>query len=217
MNVVWVGSGDAVERRLLDTSGLVDVTVADGLDAAFAAWREDCLGFATAPLAGTLRRADAGDGLATAVGCADCLAFAAGIPRAYAFCTRVGGIVAAVREASGRERLRGELAVLGSGPEAWAALAAFAQLKAAITAYVEPRDAVTGAVAHRMGLDLPTAPLAAWEEGSGAVYDSRSLRLRAGRTCVGRSSILLHTVAAQVRLLTSREPDMRAMRAAARL
>ena len=95
MNVVWVGSGDAVERRLLDASGLVDVTVADGLDAAFGAWREDCLGFATAPLAGTLRRADAGDGLATAVGCADCLAFAAGIPRAYAFCTRVGGIVAA--------------------------------------------------------------------------------------------------------------------------
>ena len=76
---------------------------------------------------------------------------------------------------------------------------------------------MTGAVAHRMGLDLPTAPLAAWEEGSGAVYNSRSLRLRAGRTCVGRSSILLHTVAAQVRLLTSREPDMRTMRAAARL
>jgi len=54
VNVVWVGSGDAVERRLLDASGLVDVTVADGLDAAFAAWREDCLGFATAPLAGAL-------------------------------------------------------------------------------------------------------------------------------------------------------------------
>ncbi len=182
MNVVWVGSGDAVERRLLDASGLVDVTVADGLDAAFAAWREDCLGFATAPLAGTLRRADAGDGLATAVGCADCLAFAAGIPRAYAFCTRVGGIVAAVREASGRERLRGELAVLGSGPEAWAALAAFAQLKAAITAYVEPRDAVTGAVAHRMGLDLPTAPLAAWEVGSWGVFDSRRVGVLAVRS-----------------------------------
>lgn len=227
--ILWVGE-DSVHPRLLEASGAVRVERAASVEEACAR-RADALvrgktepawaGIAVdaAHYAAAMQAAELRDGLAEAVGFADTLAFAGPLPGAYAFCARVGGIVAAFREATGSLCRSDDGAVVGSGPEAWAGLAALTQLRVRrLVAHTEPFDAATPAVAHRLGIELATADAAAFT-GAPVVYSARELAAIVNddeKGLVVNETVALHTAAAQVRLLASKEPDLEAMRNAMR-
>lgn len=227
--ILWVGE-DSVHLRLLEASGAVRVERAASVEEACAR-RADALargktepawaGIAVdaAHYAAAMQAAELRDGLAEAVGFADTLAFAGPLPGAYAFCARVGGIVAAFREATGSLCRSDDGAVVGSGPEAWAGLAALTQLRVRrLVAHTEPFDAATPAVAHRLGIELATADAAAFT-GTPVVYSARELAAIVNddeKGLVVNETVALHTAAAQVRLLASKEPDLEAMRNAMR-
>ena len=227
--ILWVGE-DSVHLRLLEASGAVRVERAASVEEACAR-RADALargktepawaGIAVdaAHYAAAMQAAELRDGLAEAVGFADTLAFAGPLPGAYAFCARVGGIVAAFREATGSLCRSDDGAVVGSGPEAWAGLAALTQLRVRrLVAHTEPFDATTPAVAHRLGIELATADAAAFT-GAPVVYSARELAAIVDddeKGLVVNETVALHTAAAQVRLLASKEPDLEAMRNAMR-
>lgn len=223
--ILWVGE-DSVHLRLLEASGAVRVERAASVEEACAR-RADALarrktepawaGIAVdaAHYAAAMQAAELRDGLAEAVGFADTLAFAGPLPGAYAFCARVGGIVAAFREATGSLCRSDDGAVVGSGPEAWAGLAALTQLRVRrLVAHTEPFDAATPAVAHRLGIELATADAAAFT-GVPMVYSARELAAIVNddeKGLVVNETVALHTAAAQVRLLASKEPDLETMR-----
>ncbi|EEZ77983.1 hypothetical protein HMPREF0972_01171 [Actinomyces sp. oral taxon 848 str. F0332] len=227
--ILWVGE-DSVHLRLLEASGAVRVERAASVEEACAR-RADALargktepawaGIAVdaAHYAAAMQAAELRDGLAEAVGFADTLAFAGPLPGAYAFCARVGGIVAAFREATGSLCRSDDGAVVGSGPEAWAGLAALTQLRVRrLVAHTEPFDAATPAVAHRLGIELATADAAAFT-GVPMVYSARELAAIVNddeKGLVVNETVALHTAAAQVRLLASKEPDLETMRNAMR-
>lgn len=227
--ILWVGE-DSVHLLLLEASGAVRVERAASVEEACAR-RADALargkteptwaGIAVdaAHYAAAMQAAELRDGLAEAVGFADTLAFAGPLPGAYAFCARVGGIVAAFREATGSLCRSDDGAVVGSGPEAWAGLAALTQLRVRrLVAHTEPFDAATPAVAHRLGIELATADAAAFT-GAPVVYSARELAAIVNddeKGLVVNETVALHTAAAQVRLLASKEPDLEAMRNAMR-
>lgn len=220
--ILLVGD-DAIRQSLFEAAGVVDrVQRVDSLEEAFAL-RSDRVRARWAGIvvdsehyAEAMRAAELRDGLASAVGFADTLAFAGSLPGAYAFCARVGGVVAAFRESMGRDYALTDGAVIGSGPEAWAGLAALTQVRVSkLTVHAEPFDAVTPAVAHRLGIDILTADADSFATAP-VIYSARELAVilkRPDRGLVIDESVALHTVAAQVRLLTSKEPDMKAMRA----
>ena len=227
--ILWVGQ-DSVHLRLLEASGAVRVERAASVEDACARRADALAGGETkhawagiavdaAHYAAAMQAAELRDGLAEAVGFADTLAFAGPLPGAYAFCARVGGIVAAFREATGSLCRSDDGAVVGSGPEAWAGLAALTQLRVRrLVAHTEPFDAATPAVAHRLGIELATADAAAFT-GASVVYSARELAAIVDddeKGLVVNETVALHTAAAQVRLLASKEPDLEAMRNAMR-
>lgn len=227
--ILWVGQ-DSVHLRLLEASGAVRVERAASVEDACARRADALAGGETkrawagiavdaAHYAAAMQAAELRDGLAEAVGFADTLAFAGPLPGAYAFCARVGGIVAAFREATGSLCRSDDGAVVGSGPEAWAGLAALTQLRVRrLVAHTEPFDAATPAVAHRLGIELATADAAAFT-GAPVVYSARELAAIVDddeKGLVVNETVALHTAAAQVRLLASKEPDLEAMRNAMR-
>ena len=227
--ILWVGR-DSVHLRLLEASGAARVERAASVEDACARRADALAGGETerawagvavdaAHYAAAMQAAELRDGLASAVGFADTLAFAGPLPGAYAFCARVGGIVAAFREAAGKPRIMADGAVVGSGPEAWAGLAALTQLRVRrLVAHTEPFDAATPAVAHRLGIELATADAAAFA-GAPVVYSARELAAIVNdeeRGLIVNETVALHTAAAQIRLLTSKEPDLEAMRDAMR-
>lgn len=227
--ILWVGQ-DSVHLRLLEASGAVRVERAASVEDACARRADALAGGETkrawagiavdaAHYAAAMQAAELRDGLAEAVGFADTLAFAGPLPGAYAFCARVGGIVAAFREATGSLCRSDDGAVVGSGPEAWAGLAALTQLRVRrLVAHTEPFDAATPAVAHRLGIELATADAAAFT-GVPMVYSARELAAIVDddeKGLVVNETVALHTAAAQVRLLASKEPDLEAMRNAMR-
>lgn len=227
--ILWVGQ-DSVHLRLLEASGAVRVERAASVEDACARRADALAGGETkrawagiavdaAHYAAAMQAAELRDGLAEAVGFADTLAFAGPLPGAYAFCARVGGIVAAFREATGSLCRSDDGAVVGSGPEAWAGLAALTQLRVRrLVAHTEPFDAATPAVAHRLGIELATADAAAFT-GAPMVYSARELAAIVDddeKGLVVNETVALHTAAAQVRLLASKEPDLEAMRNAMR-
>ena len=268
----WLGSLQDLTCRLLRAGSDADVVI---LDESFGAGQpvndqvarlqrliderpRECIGVALAPGLAALRVSAGADGLAKAVGWADSLAFAGGLPGAFAFLARVGGMVAAVREALGQSYCHRPAHIESQGPEAWAALAALTQLRA--TGISAVPDAMTGAVAHRMGVELAriggvgagrtgvnnhaglgSSAGGGLADGGGATaggedaptpggtirFDSSGFRIERGPAArdshendqaqcgsihVGNDAIELHTVAAQLRLFTSREPDVAAMR-----
>ena len=268
----WLGSLQDLTCRLLRAGSDADVVI---LDESFGAGQpvndqvarlqrliderpRECIGVALAPGLAALRVSAGADGLAKAVGWADSLAFAGGLPGAFAFLARVGGMVAAVREALGQSYCHRPAHIGSQGPEAWAALAALTQLRA--TGISAVPDAMTGAVAHRMGVELAriggvgagrtgvnnhaglgSSAGGGLADGGGATaggedaptpggtirFDSSGFRIERGPAArdshendqaqcgsihVGNDAIELHTVAAQLRLFTSREPDVAAMR-----
>ena len=268
----WLGSLQDLTCRLLRAGSDADVVI---LDESFGAGQpvndqvdrlqrliderpRECIGVALAPGLAALRVSAGADGLAKAVGWADSLAFAGGLPGAFAFLARVGGMVAAVREALGQSYCHRPAHIGSQGPEAWAALAALTQLRA--TGISAVPDAMTGAVAHRMGVELAriggvgagrtgannhvglgSSAGGGLAGGGGATaggedaptpggtirFDSSGFRIERGPAArdshendqaqcgsihVGNDAIELHTVAAQLRLFTSREPDVAAMR-----
>ena len=173
-----------------------------------------CVGIAVPPGLAALRVAALGDGLAKAVGWADSLAFAGRLPGAYGFLARVGGMVAALREQLGEQYLRVPALIDTRGPVAWAALAALTQLR--VDGVASAPDAMTGAVAHRLGVEV-ARPEASGGSGPGIIFDDDGFAVSSGAESVApvrvpSSLIELHTVAAQLRLFTSREPDLAAMR-----
>lgn len=223
--ILWVGQ-DSVHLRLLEASGAVRVERAASVEDACARRADALAGGETkrawagiavdaAHYAAAMQAAELRDGLAEAVGFADTLAFAGPLPGAYAFCARVGGIVAAFREATGSLCRSDDGAVVGSGPEAWAGLAALTQLRVRrLVAHTEPFDAATPAVAHRLGIELATADAAAFT-GAPVVYSARELAAIVDddeKGLVVNETVALHTAAAQVRLLASKEPDLETMR-----
>ena len=174
----------------------------------------DCIGIAVPPGLAALRVAALGDGLAKAVGWADSLAFAGGLPGAYGFLARVGGMVAALREELGEQYVHVPALIEMRGPEAWAALAALTQLR--VDGVACAPDALTGAVAHRLGVEL-ARPSASSNAARRIIFDDDGFTLSSDSESVapvrvGSKLIELHTVAAQLRLFTSREPDLDAMR-----
>ena len=87
-----------------------------------------------------------------------------------------------------------------------------------LVAHTEPFDAATPAVAHRLGIELATADAAAFT-GAPVVYSARELAAIVDddeKGLVVNETVALHTAAAQVRLLASKEPDLEAMRNAMR-
>ena len=227
--ILWVGQ-DSVHLRLLEASGAVRVERAASVEDACARRADALAGGETkrawagiavdaAHYAAAMQAAELRDGLAEAVGFADTLAFAGPLPGAYAFCARVGGIVAAFREATGSLCRSDGGAVVGSGPEAWAGLAALTQLRVRrLVAHTEPFDAATPAVAHRLGIELATADAAAFT-GVPMVYSARELAAIVNddeKGLVVNETVALHTAAAQVRLLASKEPDLETMRSVMR-
>lgn len=227
--ILWVGQ-DSVHLRLLEASGAARVERAASVEDACARRADALAGGETerawagvavdaAHYSAAMQAAELRDGLVSAVGFADTLAFAGPLPGAYAFCARVGGVVAAFREAAGKPRISADGAVVGSGPEAWAGLAALTQLRVRrLVAHTEPFDAATPAVAHRLGIELATADAAAFA-GAPVVYSARELAAIVNdeeRGLIVNETVALHTAAAQIRLLTSKEPDLEAMRDAMR-
>ncbi len=175
---------------------------------------DGCVGIAIPPGLAALRVAALGDGLAKAVGWADSLAFAGGLPGAYGFLARVGGMVAALREQLGEQYVSLPAYIDTRGPEAWAALAALTQLR--VNGVASASDAMTGAVAHRLGVELARLP-ASGGSGPRITFDDDGFIVSSAGPSVtpvriGSELIELHTVAAQLRLFTSREPDIDAMR-----
>ena len=175
--IIWAGEEDALSCRLLaaGTAARVEArplahrsqqgTVLSGPEVVFAhpamvKALEDlvverpssCVGIAVPPGLAALRVAALGDGLAKAVGWSDSLAFAGGMPGAYGFLARVGGMVEALRERLGMRYLHMPALIEARGPQAWAALAALTQLRVYGVACAP--DALTGAVAHRLGVEL---------------------------------------------------------------
>ncbi|MDO4887933.1 MAG: hypothetical protein Q3979_04400 [Actinomycetaceae bacterium] len=213
MTIVWVGDANAPEFAMLRAAGGANVARAEDLEGAFALRDRQTAGFVLSAAWATagLRRAELADGLARAVGYADCLAFAGGLPGAYGFCARVAGLVQAVREGVGQTYVASDAVIVGSGCEAWASLAAATQLRASSLALATP-DAVTSAVAHRLGVEL--AHPSGRTDDANLVFDAHGPAVRVGNVAIGRAAIALHTVATQVRLLTSKEPDIEAMRRA---
>lgn len=175
---------------------------------------DGCVGIAVPPGLAALRVAALGDGLAKAVGWADSLAFAGGLPGAYGFLARVGGMVAALREQLGERYLHIVAQIDTRGPEAWAALAALTQLR--VNGVSSAPDAMTGAVAHRLGVEVARTAASASSEPR-IIFDDGGFTIgsstpSAAPVRVPSELIELHTVAAQLRLFTSREPDLDAMR-----
>ncbi|MFT3942511.1 MAG: hypothetical protein QM705_01605 [Ancrocorticia sp.] len=232
-HILWAGDEDTLTFRLLCagtsaqveacalpvTSGAAAPEIAFPHPAAVKALEDlvaqrpaGCVGIAVPPGLAALRVASLGDGLAKAVGWADSLAFAGGMPGAYGFLARVGGMVAALRERLGERYLHVPAQIDTRGPVAWAALAALTQLRADGVACAP--DALTGAVAHRLGVELARASTS---NGSGIIFDDDGFTvsfhdLSVQPVRVDNALIELHTVAAQLRLFTSREPDLAAMR-----
>ncbi len=265
----WLGSPQDLTYRLLaagsptgvEALGGLSTPISSGTTAApqeqLALLREliagrpgNCVGLVLPPGLAALRAAVGADGLAKAVGWADSLAFAGGLPGAFAFLARVGGMVAAIREAVGERYCEVPARIEMQGPEAWAALAALTQLRACgVSAFP---DAMTGAVAHRLGVEMARyKDVSLGESAPEADRDGRVRGLRfdstgffldlaedagepdskgkapinessgcgttvgaPGSLHVGNDLVELHTVAAQLRLFTSREPSMRTMRQA---
>lgn len=155
----WVGAPDSIALKSLRETG-ARISNFDTLDDALAR-RGDMRGICvdTGVREVAFRSAERNDGLAGAVGWCDTLAFAGGLPGAFGFCCRVGGLVQAIREQLGQMYVRIPAVIVGGGSEAAAAMAAFTQLKAtALTLYAPKRDALVLAVSHRMGLDIASRP-----------------------------------------------------------
>ncbi|MGO1591411.1 MAG: hypothetical protein ACTHW1_06335 [Ancrocorticia sp.] len=201
--IIWAGSDTDLYFRLLSAGSPCAVVAADTpLPDLLAAREGDWRGIAVAPGMEGLRAAESSDGLARAVGFADTLAFAGNLPGAFGFLARVGGMVAAIREACGAPYLAGTARINATGPVAWAGLAALTQLR---VERIESRpDALVGAVAHRLGVTVsaPRGEARVTFDGEGFAVDD--IRVSGDR-------VELHTAAAQIRLLTSRAPDMGAM------
>ena len=239
--ILWTGSARALTYRLLETGSEVPVeSIGDigeaaspqdqlsSLQALIARRPPECLGVALPPGLTALRGAAGADGLAKAVGWSDSLAFAGGLPGAFAFLAKVGGMVAAIRETTGERYCDLPARIETNGPVAWAALAALTQLRTSGVSAAP--DAMTGAVAHRLGVELarsrpPGAELSPGDQAgvAGILFDSEGFHIDwsaagdepdggARSALVGADLVELHTVAAQVRLFTSREPNMEAMR-----
>ncbi len=236
--IIWVGEEDDLSCRLLAAgtpakvaartlaashqgASLLGPEIAFAHPASVAALENlvaerpsSCVGIALPPGLAALRVAALGDGLAKAVGWSDSLAFAGGMPGAYGFLARVGGMVAALRERLGVHYLHIPALIEARGPEAWAALAALTQLR--VDGVVCAPDALTGAVAHRLGVEL-ARPSASGGSGPRIIFDDDGFSVRPANESVepvhvDTALIELHTVAAQLRLFTSREPDLDAMR-----
>lgn len=240
----WVGSAQDLTSRMLSAGSQFEVVNLDDsrlvrgsqvtdqvaeLQALIENRPVHCLGIALPPGLAGLRAAAGADGLARAVGWADCLAFAGGLPGGFAFLARVGGMVRAIREAVGEQYLPHTAQLDTRGPAAWAAMAALTELR--VTGISAIPDAMTGAVAHRLGIELvrggdsetfgnsvshPKQALIRHDaSGFSFVLDEGSTDASTGRSRpvkVDNELIELHTVAAQIRLFTSREPDLERMR-----
>ncbi|MDN6486388.1 MAG: hypothetical protein L0K34_02740 [Ancrocorticia sp.] len=204
--IVWAGSQEDLGYRLLAAGTTEHVIAKSGDLGEVLSLREPAWsGVAVPPGTGALRLAENSDGLAKAVGFADTLAFAGGLPGAFGFLSRVAGMVEAVRQASGQEYLAGYARVNATGPEAWAALAALTQLR--VERIESTPDALVGAVAHRLWITV-TPP----QHEPTIEFDPTGFRWDGARASNER--VELYTAGAQIRLLTSREPDIEAMMAA---
>ena len=195
------------------------------------------------------------DGLAKAVGAVNTVVpFPGGVTAG--FNTDVYGLVAAIKEAKGRDFRPEKAVIVGSGATASSALAALGELQAGQVNLLARR--VSGAgnavqAATRMGIDPGYVPLAAGEKAretlqaadliistvprgvldgfyqtisfnSGQtvldiVYDPWPSELvkqarRSGASIISGKSMLLHQAQMQVKLFTSRIPNLQAMRTA---
>lgn len=204
--IVWAGSESDLGYQLIAAGTPVAVQAVSGSPAEVLAGRQDSwLGVACPPGLGALRAAESSDGLARAVGFADTLAFAGGLPGAFGFLSRVGGMVQAIRQACGLQYLSGPARIDTTGPVAWAALAALTQLRA--ERIDSAPDAMTGAVAHRLGITV--SPVMSSSDIS---FDGEGFTI--GDVEVPGQQVELYTAGAQIRLLTSKEPDVAAMQKA---
>ena len=201
--IVWAGPDDALASQLLNAGTPATVISRHvSLPELLKERDETWCGVVVPPGLSALRVAESSAGLARSVGFADTLAFAGNLPGAFGFLARVSGMVQAIRQIVGTTYLSGVARLDTTGPVSWAALAALTQLR--VDSIESRPDAMIGAVAHRLGVSVapPThdPTLTFGEDG-----------LIVGDVAVSGQLMELHTVAAQIRLLTSREPQIEAM------
>lgn len=195
------------------------------------------------------------DGLAKATGAVNTVVPFPGGTTA-GFNTDVYGLVAAIKEAKGRDFSPEKAVIVGSGATASSALAALAELEAAQINLLARRISRTGnalQAATRLGIDPGYIPLAASDKARETlqaaeliistvprevldrfyktisfnpgqtvldiVYDPWPSELvkqarRGGASIISGKSMLLHQAQMQVKLFTSRTPDLEAMRTA---
>ncbi len=205
--VLWVGSPEAPEYALLKAGAgeRGDVVAVDSLEDAL--HHRAMAGIATGIDDGVavLRACHLADGLAKAVGCADTVAFSSAIPQPFGFCASVGGIVAAVREVTGMQYLDGSARIDARGPEAWCAVAGLTQLR--LGPIDGNADPMTGAIAHRLGVELQRVA------DPSVTFWGMSGETAITGIEVPTMLVKLHTVAAQLRVFYSVEPNEAAMRA----
>lgn len=227
------------------------------IDSFLASWPEGLVGLSvTMPLKQVIiPLLSQVDGLAKAVGAVNTVVpFPGGVTAG--FNTDVYGLVAAIKEAKGRDFRPEKAVIVGSGATASSALAALGELQAGQINLLARR--VSGAgnavqAATRMGIDPGYVPLAAGEKAretlqaadliistvprevldgfyqtisfnSGQtvldiVYDPWPSELvkqarRSGASIISGKSMLLHQAQMQVKLFTSRTPNLQAMRTA---
>lgn len=227
------------------------------IDSFLASWPEGLVGLSvTMPLKQVIiPLLSQVDGLAKAVGAVNTVVpFPGGVTAG--FNTDVYGLVAAIKEAKGRDFRPEKAVIVGSGATASSALAALGELQAGQINLLARR--VSGAgnavqAATRMGIDPGYVPLAAGEKAretlqaadliistvprevldgfyqtisfnSGQtvfdiVYDPWPSELvkqarRSHATIVPGKAMLLHQALMQVKLFTSRTPNLEAMRTA---
>ena len=227
------------------------------IDSFLASWPEGLVGLSvTMPLKQVIiPLLSQVDGLAKAVGAVNTVVpFPGGVTAG--FNTDVYGLVAAIKEAKGRDFRPEKAVIVGSGATASSALAALGELQAGQINLLARR--VSGAgnavqAATRLGIDPGYVPLAAGEKAretlqaadliistvprevldgfyqtisfnSGQtvldiVYDPWPSELvkqarRGGASIISGKSMLLHQAQMQVKLFTSRTPNLQAMRTA---
>ncbi|MCF2706454.1 hypothetical protein I6E29_04140 [Arcanobacterium haemolyticum] len=206
--LIWRGHDDDLECRLLRAGSTCTVIAVDEDLPSLVARRESSWLGVVLPVSQAvdgLRVCLLNDGLAKAVGGSDCVAWVSALPDAFGFLSYVGGIVAALKDASGKEKAEGAGVIRARGPRGWASVAALTQLGyGPVDAEGDP---MTAAVAHRLGVTLGSAsPVVEIGDDEGLAHV-----LVEGKV-LERGLVELHAAAAQIRLLTSGEPNMKAMR-----
>ena len=207
--ILFAGGLSAYNIDLLRAGSSARIEPLSGsLNEAIGAHTPNTLGIVIAPEDGVaaMKACHLSDGLARAVGSVDSIGFSRNLPGAYGFLALVGGIVEAVREAAGRRYIAGNAHIEAAGPLAWSALAALTQLR--VTGIDAGGDPFSGAVAHRLGIELERINVADLVVSG----DERGLTLTCDSFAVEPAQVALHTAAAQLRLFTSREPDVAEMR-----